>query len=126
MAPATLADVPETVRPYVLNHRPVGSSTIPGCDPKDRDLLLLVKDQLRTVYVLRGLGFSLDGDYLSGGSDFTSVRKGDLNVIVTRDATYFRAFSIAHELCVKACVTNKPARVFIHNAIISSRADLPS
>lgn len=127
MSPATLQEVPADVAALVTAHRAVGSATIPGCTPKDRDLLLLVLDQDKAFDLLLDHGFRYDrygGDYRGKDSMFLAVRKGDLNLIVSQHPAYFRAFSLAHRLCVAAEVTDKDIRVFIHNALVDARSGL--
>lgn len=105
---------------------PVGSSTILGCEPKDRDLLLLVDNQEAAFQMLvKGERFKYDGSYRYEESLFLSCRKGDLNLIITQHPDFYRAFGTAHALCVKAQVVKKDVRVWIHNSLIAARASLP-
>jgi hypothetical protein len=127
MAPASLADVPRWVHSDVIKHRPVGSSNIPGVQANDRDLLLLVNDRLDFVNTcVEEFGWTYEcgkdpGDKYpaADGSTFSSLRKGQVNLIVTSLPHFYRGFSIGAAICEFFRVSRRPVRVFIHKVTIA-------
>ncbi|MFG6591248.1 hypothetical protein [Sulfitobacter sp. 1A12157] len=100
----------------------VGSSLICG-KGNDIDVLCLLDGGKEP----EDAGFMPDLDCLEYESDFTSYRKGDVNLLVTRDRPYFMAeVAIAHAARVfnegKFDMTNRYDRVSFHGLVRSAVA----
>lgn len=125
MSPASIADVPPFLRVDVIKNRPVGSSAIPGVRANDRDLLVLVNDRVSFVDACVHRGWKYEcGIYANkyaehDGSTFSSLRKGDVNLIVTALPSFYRGFSTGAAICEFFRIPWRPVRVLVHKATIA-------
>ncbi len=87
---------------------------------KGKDIDLLVRGDRNKIFpILIEEGFKQDGEYI--GEEFTSLRAGDVNIILTESVEYYKAFTRAAEVCY--LISNgdlaKAHRVAIHEIIIN-------
>lgn len=127
-----LFDLPELVRPHVLELMPVGSRRTCSPPPNDTDddwlLLLDESPNLSNVHAAFDfggwqLGGSLPTDSLSIKPDeqFHSYTKGDWNVIVTNNRTFFTRFMAATNVATLLNVMSKAERIGIFQAALYGR-----
>jgi hypothetical protein len=82
----------------VLAAKLVGSTAIYGSGA-DVDYCVLVTNVNEWLSITCDAGFKMDGSY--PGKDFSSVRKGSLNLIVTEHTWLFEAYCVATEVMQK-------------------------
>ena len=118
MKPEFLADIAITITP-------VGSRVT--CDPPpvdtDEDWLVLLKHHkfLDGLQFLESEGFKLDNPnehYRPEEGRFNSWRKGDTNLIVTRDWEFHRRFLAATHVAKTLNVMKKQDRVTLFQAVL--------
>ena len=107
-------DLPHTV----VGDSLVGSTAIYG-KGADIDYVVLVTDASDWLCLAIGAGWVMDGLY--PGADFTSLRKGKYNLIVTQHTWLFEAYVLATE-CMKKLAhivpqEDKPKRVKLYELI---------
>ena len=113
----------------VRNHLRIGSSTIPGCTPKDYDIMVLLRNEeeneagfmaewVETHGRLFG-GLSLDTEGLYNNTDWCSVRvcESPINLILTTDENFFRAQRIAQRVCERLRLTDRGDRVLVFQTL---------
>ena len=101
---------------------PYGSTAIFG-DGEDLDYLVWAPDTLKVLSTLHSHGYIPDCAPGYDASDFTSVRKGSVNVIVCSSKEWYNKSAYACAVC--KCMasagwlspSNKRHRVAIHEAI---------
>lgn len=110
-------DTPSIPQP-VIAFGLIGSAAIYGSG-RDTDYCVLVSDVDDWLCTAKDNGWKLDGKY--PGNDFTSVRKDDINLIVTKHAWMFEAYRIATEVMCKlthiAPQSDKVKRVMMYELI---------
>lgn len=109
--------------PNVLQHRLIGSAAFMPEQAADVDFALLIdEDQVLTLgeYVRHHLvgeqDFSMCGDYDAGNGFnkiWTSVRRGNLNLMVTDDADWYEKYTTAMEVCKYLQIGSKDQRIAI-------------
>lgn len=52
-----------------------------------------------------------------GGHCFTTFRDGDVNVIITTSAEFFRRFLVGRDICKRLNLTSKADRVYVHRRV---------
>lgn len=103
---------------YVIDWFETGSRVV--CDPPvmdtDYDVVALV-DSLQKINELRDeLGFDYGGS-LAHDAEYHSLRRGDLNLILTLDNRDFDMFKLATRVSKVLNVTDKKKRVLLFEAI---------
>lgn len=103
----------EVVNKYKLADHPTGSNYI--CDPPvtdtDVDWVVLVSDWMSVVNELSTLGWDYTADYLGGHGDFTSIRRGEINLILVQEKKEFDLWVKATEEAKKLNLLNKQDRI---------------
>lgn len=114
---------------YAINYRLVGSRVT--CQPPplttDQDVLMLVSPgQLaEAVQHLKHNGYTLEGSLPADTHNpighlelFASLRKGDMNFIVTEDEAFYKRFSTATELAKHLNLMLKDERIRLFQAVL--------
>lgn len=114
---------------HAINYRLVGSRVT--CQPPplttDQDVLMLVApgNLAEAVQHLKRNGYTLEGSLPADTSNpighlelFASLRKGDMNFIVTEDQTFYKRFSTATELARHMNLMAKEERVRLFQAVL--------
>ena len=86
----------------------------------DTDILCLLKPNenlITTIGWLLGDEWCVDGDYGLSMS-FTSLRKGKINVILTKDPEFYTLFIKARDVCKLLNIMDKKLRCKIHKIIM--------
>jgi hypothetical protein len=116
-----------TANPFtdkVLEMEYVGSRV--SCNPPpegtDEDILILTDKAYRLVEDCKAQGF-VGGEFYFGrpgkkDSEFVSIRKGDINLIVTEDKGFYDKFLLATHVCKTLNVMEKVNRVMVFQAIL--------
>lgn len=99
-----------------------GSTYITGSG-NDIDYLVLVEDAAVVIDDLLDDGWGPDGGVYNS-SEFTSLRKGEVNLVITDDASYYTASLAAARICkyllnvvgFERVATSKDFRITIHAA----------
>lgn len=102
----------------VLNVALFGSRAV-GCakENSDYDYLVLVRERPATTSSWFNIyGFTPDVDNPLYGVDFSSWRKGNVNLVFTDNPEYYRVTLEASEFCKKYKVFDKADRCRIHEA----------
>lgn len=101
---------------------PVGSRITCNPAPTDTDADFLCLDVGDCSETLKNLGFTQDGspEFYTGNDNggFRSFRKGDLNLIVTRDQTFFDLFLTATHLAKAFNLLQKDQRIALFQAVL--------
>jgi len=119
--------------PEVIRIEPVGSRVT--CNPPptdtDADYLVLVGSMVdfRTT-IICDFGYELDGSQVADASvplnaadRFSSYSQGDINLIVTSDATFFRKFMAASSVAKRLNLLDKSDRIALFQAVLYGNAD---
>lgn len=99
---------------------PTGSRVI--CNPPptdtDEDIVVLVRNTTVACQQLLDAGFdaTVNDDYDIDG--FVSLRRGALNLIVTKDESFYSAFVAATHVAQKLNLLNKADRVSLFQAVL--------
>lgn len=113
--------------PFALAWFQTGSSVT--CDPPvldtDKDYVIIVdEDKLGEILLsLLDDGYSYDSTIKYPGTDFTSLRKGNINLIMTSSWDFYNKFQLATNLCKKLNVKMKHNRVAIFQAILYGKVE---
>ena len=101
----------------VLNVALFGSRAV-GCarENSDYDYLVLVEERPTTRCGWLERGFIPDADDPLYGADFSSWRKGDINLVFTDNPDYFKVTLEASEFCKKYKVFDKADRCRVHES----------
>lgn len=96
----------------------VGSTYILGAG-KDIDVLVLCENKHDTLNVsgVVNSGWALETDEKYEGSEFFSIRKGDVNLLLTDDEEFFDGFAMAAEVCKYLKLADRAQRVAVHRII---------
>lgn len=124
LIPLQLSDeTVDTFNKLVISMEPVGSRVT--CNPPplytDEDTLVLTEDKEELVEILVELGFKKEGAYITGDTNFLSLRKGDLNLIVTDNKSWYEKFLIATAVCKELNVMKKEHRCCVFAAILEGK-----
>lgn len=106
------------LRGVVLGMSPVGSRYILSMEEgADTDVLVLVKDLGDASEMAVKAGYTPDASYTLGTSKFQSLRKDDVNLILTQNSHFYDRFVMATDICKLLKVANKDDRVVIHERL---------
>lgn len=109
---------------FVVNQAATGSRIICNPPPKDTDydILVLVKDvdQFKVAAALSDWrnNTSEKKDEYQDAPDFTSFRKGELNLIVTSDQGFYERFDAATHVAKRLNLLKKPDRIALFQAVL--------
>lgn len=113
------------VSQYVIDYRPTGSWVM--CDPPvlntDKDYIILVNDFYSYAEELRDdYGFECTtGEYpvpVEDASQFSTFRRGDINLIVTERKQFFDDFCDATELSTALNLLDKKQRIILFQYVL--------
>lgn len=116
--------------PRILARAHTGSREICNPPPMDTDddwLVLIApedKDHFLDWYV-HGVGGMIDlwevggSEPLGGESEFKSLKKGEFNIIMTTDPSYFKYFEAATTVAKKLNLLDKQDRIMLFEAVMS-------
>lgn len=96
----------------------VGSTYILG-EGQDMDFAVLVSCIADGMEALDLAGYKYTGGCSGEEDDFFTLRKGDVNVILTADEDFFDNFMSASEICKALQLTSKWQRVAVHRIIMN-------
>lgn len=97
------------------------------CNPAptntDEDILLLVDDQEEVIVRCTNQGYVGGETYFDSGAitklpDFYSLRKGDVNLIVTSNKLFYDKFLLATSVCKKLNLLKKNDRITVFQVIL--------
>lgn len=112
----------EVINKYKLDDHPTGSNYI--CDPPvtdtDVDWVVLVTDRGKVITELDHLGWDYTYDYVGGHGDFTSVRRGEINLILVDDKKEFDLWVKATEEAKRLNLRNKQERIDLFSRVWKS------
>lgn len=126
--PAVL-NVAQTFSEYFERYVFVGSRVTVNPPPldTDQDVLCFVHELNKPIVELLMVeqGFVCEGsipadldENINAGNTFFSMRKGDMNYIVTSDETFYKRFAAATNLAKQYNLTTKPERVQLFQAVL--------
>lgn len=102
----------------VLEMAAVGSRVT--CNPAptdtDEDILILTEDVALFLGDALEAGFSNCGFYVD--CDFISLRKGEINLIVTEESSFYNKFILATHVCKALNLLDKEQRITVFQAIL--------
>lgn len=110
---------------HVVDAALIGSQYIQGVG-NDVDVLVLVYARNQAVTVLEHAGYAIEGEPSSGGpgDEFESLRRGEVNVLVTEDRAFYEKWIRAAEVCKyvhgRYGHCHKDDRVKIHQLIMDN------
>jgi hypothetical protein len=114
---------PEFLSDIAFSITPVGSRVT--CDPPptdtDEDWLVHSYNVQKAIDLLSQNGFTLDNPNLHYAPDtgaFNSWRKGNVNVILTKDYDFNRRFLAASAMAKRFNLLEKPDRVALFQAVL--------
>lgn len=118
--------IPQALQMYMSGFdgdaRPTGSRYIcnPPVEGTDEDYVVLAIDPNELVKKLRQHGFVETGDEDEYPEDgiFSTMRFGEINLIITEDEGFFGRFVAATEISRKLNLLNKPDRVALFQAVL--------
>jgi len=112
----------EALKKHCLLIEPVGSrvTCLPPPADSDEDYLALPLSDRLFKKALEAAGFqtTTDDTYAGMKSEFTSYKKGELNVIVTTNATFYDAFIAATHVAKRLNLLNKADRIALFQAVL--------
>lgn len=101
-----------------LNYQMFGSRVIsPGEKANDTDYIVLVKDAKEFDPKIIALGFTKSIEYL--GKDFTSYRKGDINLVVTMNDKFYDCTVLATRFATMLECRTKQERILAFETIMT-------
>lgn len=107
----------------VTNCEAVGSWIT--CNPPvlntDRDILVLVPDCVAAGEACARLGFATSGSHIGREAhemNFVSVKRGDLNLILTDSSEFYRRFLAASSVAKRLNVLEKQDRIVLFQAVL--------
>jgi hypothetical protein len=106
---------------YIIEYELVGSRITVDPPPTDTDLDVLIlcePDLDAAISACHRYGFNDDGSYKELPSCFWSVRRGDLNLILTNDKEFYDLFCLASYVCKTLNVVSKKDRITVFQAIL--------
>lgn len=99
----------------VIRFEQIGSSTVPGATPYDVDFLVLIHGccylQRNAHRLFRDFEPDLTMHYAGMGTEFCSLRKGDVNLIVTDDPVWYARQATANRVCIALRLVDKADRL---------------
>lgn len=99
--------------PNVLDSALIGSALYMA-DAKDVDFAILIDgNAVDYATALTVKGFNLCSDYDVREGMWDSVRKGNLNLMITHSSEFFRGYKTAMEVCKALRLTNKADRIMV-------------
>ncbi len=124
----------QAILDHLISIERVGSRVTcsPAPTDTDEDWLVLLKPRAKGVFengpsdapitALRAIGFEMDGrtPFYTGNDagGFRSWRRGEVNLIVTRDATFHELFLTATELARRFNLLEKADRIALFQAVL--------
>lgn len=100
---------PRELIPHVLDYSMTGSRAIVSPPPMDTDedwvVLIPGTSYIEFSRIARGFGFEMtsNGEYRqSGSNDFKAFRKGELNLIVTIQKSFFHRYVFAASMSLRS------------------------
>jgi hypothetical protein len=96
-----------------VTHAEVLGSALFMENPRDIDIGVLVTDFQDFMEARMEEGWEACGDYSMSGTDWGSIRKGDINLIVMSDPARMEAFHLAMQVCKYLNLTDKKDRVAV-------------
>jgi hypothetical protein len=116
---------------YVDSYEPVGSRVT--CDPAptdtDEDFLLLTCYVAPLIKECKALGFEGGEVYFDSAgeasSNFYSLKKGDINLIITEKQSFYDKFLLASHVCKTLNVLDKQHRITVFQAILYEKKHKP-
>lgn len=122
----SITDVIAALGRGIHDARPVGSRVTCTPAPTDTDedwLVLLAPNKEETdLDAMRNLGFAQDGrpEFYTGSDagGFRSFRRGDVNIIITRDMGFFDLFMTATGLAKRFNLLDKGDRIALFQAVL--------
>ncbi len=115
--------LPRTILVHAVKIQYVGSRYICNPPPMDTDLDILVLADPHSKQKLdkaleEWLGKRPEHNKEYGNSPFLSVRKGEVNLLLTYSKLFYTRFVAAANLCKKLNVRSKENRIEIHDLVI--------
>jgi len=114
-----LVEILSTSTRNVIQSEPVGSRVT--CNPPptdtDMDVLVLVRDMKKFVDDAVVAGFEVGGSFICK-DDFTSLTRGEINLIVTQDGEFYRRFWCASRLAKRWNLLFKEDRIRLFQAVL--------
>lgn len=111
-----------TLEEHCIEFRYVGSRDC--CNPPvldtDIDILYLVASREQFISICEDIGFKRGGSRTPKGQ-FSSLRCGIVNLIVTADHSYYEKFLIAHSIAKRLNILNKDDRVDVFRAVVDGK-----
>lgn len=103
-------------KPWIIKFAPFGSQVV-GCatEKSDYDYVILCKRRPDEAD-MEGTGFENDASDPLYGQDFSSWRKGDVNLVFTDSRFFFDAAVEATAFCKKYKIYDKEDRCKVHMA----------
>lgn len=100
----------------------VGSrvTCVPAPTDTDEDILILTDNITDFVKNCLKVGFSHDGSYV--GSEFVSLKQGEVNLIITDNRGYYEKFMLATHVCKSLNVLDKQHRITVFQSILYGKA----
>lgn len=96
---------------------PTGSRYICGSGA-DEDWLIQVEN-LSFLTSMAVKGFTLETpEHYGLGTEFYSLRNGEINIIATKSPAFYDKFYLATEVSKRLCLKNKPDRVAVFRAFL--------
>jgi hypothetical protein len=104
----------------VISSAPVGSRVTcsPAPTDTDEDHLVWVAILQRADEILVAAGWVFGGNETSGGNDFVSWRKDDVNLIVTDDMEFYGKFMLASNLAKRFNLLDKADRIALFQGVM--------
>lgn len=96
----------------------------PAPTDTDEDILLFTKDIKTLIADCIEVGFTNGGFY--EGTNFCSMRKGEINLIITDKEEFFDKFMLATYVCKSLNVLSKTDRIIMFQAILYGNKYPPS
>lgn len=86
----------------------------------DEDWIVLVTDLGAAISILDGAGFTTTTDqgYQGMKSPFQSWKRGDLNILITDEATFFEEFNAATAVAKRLNLQDKSDRIALFRAVL--------
>lgn len=100
----------------------VGSrvTCVPAPTDTDEDVLILTDNLSVFIKRCNKAGFKLDGSYV--GSQFVSLKQGEINLIITDNKEFYDKFMLATHVCKSLNVLDKQHRIAVFQAILYGKA----
>lgn len=103
------------ILPQGIEH--IGSSTYHS-DANDVDIMVMVPDKQAYMELCHALGFSYAPNANEYPGEWESMKKGDLNLLITADSDYYYASRTASDVCRALKLKTRKERVIVHRVIV--------